>query len=69
MAAAELEGEFSKKIGDTIYELEIQPCLIYLGKITPKGERQNEKYYKAGKVDVNMVKKELKIERLPFEEM
>jgi len=55
--------------GDFIYELELNPRVIYLGKVSEQGERKHRQAIQNKKVDYVYLKKTLKSENLPFEEL
>lgn len=42
-ANEEFEEEFVRTVGDTVYELEVYPKLVYLCKVTDKGEKPHQK--------------------------
>jgi len=52
-----------------VYELEIYPCILYLALVTDKGDKPHIKAVINGKVDFNYLKKVVKSEGLPFEEL
>jgi hypothetical protein len=52
-----------------VYELEINPRLIYLSKVSENGERIDKAAVVNFKIDYNYLKKILKTEKLPFEEL
>ena len=56
-------------MGETIYELEVHPNSFYLGLVTEKGDRPHRAAVVNGRVDLNYVKKVLKSDTLPFQEM
>lgn len=55
--------------GDIVYELELNPRLIYLGKINDKGEKIHKNLVVKHKIDMNYLKKVVKSETIPFEEL
>lgn len=67
------ENDFDEDLvhrdGDFVYELEINPRLIYLGKINEKGERVDRNAVVNFKIDMNYLKKVIKTESLPFDEL
>ena len=58
-----------KRVGDTIFMLEVNPNNFYLGCVTDKGEKPHSNAVINGRVDFNYVKRVLKTDTLPFEEM
>lgn len=65
----EFQEDFIKRVGDTIFELELQPCLIYIGRIDSKGEKTYKKFHTNHRIDARAVKKHFRSEQLPFEEL
>ena len=57
------------KKGEFIYELEINPCMLYLALVTNKGEKPHFKAVINGNVDFNYLRKVAKTDNLPFEEL
>ena len=65
----EFEEELQKRVGDTIYELEVNPNVFYLGLVSDKGERPHRSAVVNGRVDFNYLKRVVKTDTLPFKEM
>ena len=65
----EFEEELQKRVGDTIYELEVNPNHFYLGLVSEKGDRPHRQAVVNGRVDINYLKRVVKTDSLPFEEM
>ena len=67
------ENDFDEDLvhrdGGLVYELEINPRVIYLGKVTDTGERPHRAAIQNRKVDMHYLKKNLKSESIPFEEL
>ena len=57
------------KKGEFVYELEIYPCMLYLALVTEKGEKPHSRAVVNGKVDSSYMKRVVKGDRLPFEEL
>ena len=55
--------------GDFVYELELNPRVIYLGKVSEQGERVHRQAIVNKKVDTLYLRKTLKTDTLPFEEL
>ena len=68
-AQEDFEDELHKKVGDIVYELEVNPNLIYLGLVADSGERTYRQAVSNGRLDLNYVKRVLKMQRVPFEEI
>jgi len=68
-AVEEFEEEFVRTVGDTVYELELYPRLVYLGKVTEKGEKLHKKAIVNKQVDQNYLVKVLKTDNIPFKEV
>lgn len=56
-------------MGDITYELEIYPKLIYLAMISKTGEKPYKKLFVNHGIDYNHLKKVLKMDTLPVEEL
>ena len=52
-----------------MYELEVNPSMLYLALVTDKGEKPFHKAVSNGDVDFNYLKKVVKTDDLPFEEL
>jgi hypothetical protein len=59
----------TKQTGDMIYELELFPRFIYFLKISDEGMKPYEKAIMNKRVDLNYVKKTLKMDKVPFNEV
>ena len=59
-AVDDYEEEFVRTVVDTVYELEVYPKLIYVSKVTEKGEKQHDKAIVNKQVDQNYIRKVLK---------
>ncbi len=57
------------KKGEFVYELEIYPSTFYLAMVSEKGEKPFIKAVNNGIVDFNYLRKVLKTDSLPFEEL
>ena len=57
------------KKGEFVYELEIYPATFYLAMVTDKGEKPHKKAVNNGIVDFNYLRKVVKTDSLPFEEL
>lgn len=51
------------------YEVEVYPKFIYFDKINEKGEKPNKKAIVNQNIDMNYVKKALKSDKIPFNEL
>ena len=65
----EFQEDFIKRVGDITYELEIYPKMIYLAKISVTGEKPYKKLIVNHVIDYNHLKKVLKLDTLPVEEL
>lgn len=65
----DFEDELHKAVGHDIYELEVHPNLLYLGLVSEGGERTYRNAVSNGRLDLNYVKRVLKMDRIPFEEI
>ncbi len=65
----EFQEDLIKRVGDIIYELEIYPKLIYLALISQTGEKPYKKLFVNHGIDFNHLKKVLKMDSLPVEEL
>ena len=65
----ELQDELVHKKGELVYELEVNPSMLYLALVTDKGEKSFHKAVSNGDVDFNYLKKVVKTDDLPFEEL
>ena len=67
------EGQFEEELvhkkGEFVYELEIYPSILYLGKVTEKGEKPHVKAVVNGRVDFTYLRKVARTDSLPFEEL
>lgn len=67
------ENDFDEDLihrdGDFVYELEINPRVIYLGKVTDSGDRPHRAAIQNKRIDSLYLKKTLKSEHMPFEEL
>ena len=55
--------------GEYTYELELNPRLIYLGKVSDEGKRLHRAAVVNFKIDHSYLKRVIKTENLPFEEL
>ena len=62
----EFEEELQKRVGDTIFELEVHPNNFYLSCVTEKGDKPHKSAVVNGRVDFNYIKRVLKTDTLPF---
>lgn len=65
----EFQEDLIKRVGDITYELEIYPKLIYLALISQTGEKPYKKLFVNHGIDFNHLKKVLKMDSLPVEEL
>ena len=67
------EGQFEEELvhkkGEFVYELEIYPIIFYLGCVSAKGEKPHQKAVVNGNVDFTYLRKVVKTDSLPFEEL
>ena len=63
------EEELIHRVGQIVYELEIYPNLVYLSKVTDKGEKPHQKAVVNGKIDYNYLRRVAKTDNLPFKEL
>jgi len=67
------EGQFEEELvhrkGEFVYELEIYPLICYLALVTDQGDKPHKKAVVNGKVDFNYLRKVVKTDSLPFEEL
>lgn len=63
------EEELVHRVGQIVFELEIYPNLIYLTKVSDKGEKLYNKAVVNGKVDYNYLRRVVKTDSLPFKEL
>lgn len=57
------------KKGEFVYELEIYPAFFYLAMVSDRGEKPHVKAVVNGHVDYNYLRKVVKTDSLPFEEL
>lgn len=67
--AGQFEDELVHKKGEFIYELEINPCMLYLALVSKQGVKPHVKAVTNGNVDFNYIRKVAKTDSLPFEEL
>ena len=65
----QFEEELIHRKGDFVYELEINPPLIYLGLVEENGNLPNKEAIQNGRIDLNYIRKVAKTDNLPFEEL
>ena len=65
----EFQEELIHKKGELVYELEVNPSQLYLALINEKGEKPHQKAVINGNVDFNYIKKTVRADNLPFEEL
>jgi hypothetical protein len=65
----QFEEELCHKKGEFVFELEINPQLLYLAQVNDKGEKPHKKAVINGKVDFNYLRKVVHTDSLPFEEL
>ena len=63
------EEELIHRVGQIVFELEIYPNLIYLSKVTEKGEKPHIKAVVNGKIDYNYLRRVARTDNLPFKEL
>ena len=63
------EEELIHQRGEFVYELEVNPCMLYLSLVTEKGEKQHLKAVVNGKVDFIYLRRVARTDSLPFEEL
>ena len=62
--------DLQKKVGDTIYELEVYPKLIYISQITEKGVKEHKDAFVNRKLNQKYLKKySSSKDSLPFQEL
>ncbi|CDW76980.1 ubiquitin carboxyl-terminal hydrolase 15 [Stylonychia lemnae] len=68
-SSQQVPDPFFKTLGDITFELEVYPKFMYYEKINDKGERPHQKAVVNHKIDPNYLKKVLKQDKLPFQEL
>ena len=68
-ATTNLPEFFFKVIHELNYEVEVYPKFIYYEKINEKGEKPHKKAIVNQNIDQNYMKKVLKSDKIPFNEL